>query len=306
MPKFSIIIPTHNVENYIKKCLDSVMKQTFEDYEVIVADDGSTDKTKDIIRKYKVTLIESEFVGVSEARNLALKKAKGDYLIFLDGDDWWDKELLEKINESSKNSPDLIRFQIRTVTDTNEKVDYEEESFENKTGEEAFKLVTKFHFVDAACCYAIKRKYFEKHKFKFAKGRIHEDFGLMPLLIIKASKVNCISFVGYNYFRRSGSIMTNENYDWTKKKVEDFYYHYLFLNKEIDKTKLNKNHFKSFVANSMILKICSLKGKDYKEYKRKLKKVKAFDNILTDSIARKIKKYLLRISPKIYYKTLGK
>ena len=73
--KISIIIPAYNMEKYIKKTLDSVMKQTFEDYEVIVADDGSTDKTKDIIRKYKVTLIESEFVGVSEARNLALKKA---------------------------------------------------------------------------------------------------------------------------------------------------------------------------------------------------------------------------------------
>lgn len=306
MPKFSIIIPVHNVEKYLKKCLDSVMNQTYKNYEVIVIDDGSTDDSKKIAKKYKVNLIETEFVGVSEARNMAIKKAKGDYLVFLDSDDWWDEELLEKLNESSENNPDLIRYQMRTVTDQGEIHDYEEEPFEGKKGEEAFELVTKFHYVDAACCYAIKRSYYEKENFKFAKGRIHEDYGLMPLLIIKAKKVNCLSYVGYNYFRRSGSIMTNENYDWTKKKVEDFFYHYKFLISEINKTKVNSKCFKSFAANSMILKICSLKGKDYKKYKKELKKEKVFDNILTDTTARKIKKVLLQISPKLYYKTLGK
>ena len=306
MPKFSIVIPVHNVEKYLKKCLDSVKNQTFKDYEVLVVDDGSTDKSKSIAKKYDITLIESDHVGVSEARNMAIKKAKGDYIVFLDSDDWWDKELLEKLNESSKNNPDLIRYQIRTVTDKNEITNYSEEPFEGKRGEEAFELVTKFHFVDAACCYAIKRSYYEKENFKFAKGRIHEDYGLMPLLIIKAKKVNCLSYVGYNYFRRTGSIMTNENYDWTKKKVEDFFYHYNFLIKEINKTKLDSTYFKSFVANSMILKICSLKGNDYKEYKKKLKEVKIFDNILTNSLPRKIKKILLQISPKIYHKISGK
>lgn len=306
MPKFSIIIPVYNVEKYLKKCLDSVKNQTFKDYEVLVVDDGSTDKSKSIAKKFDITLIENNHVGVSEARNIAIEKAKGDYLVFLDSDDYWEKNLLEKINESSKNNPDLIRFQMRTVTDQNEKTDYTEESFENKTGEEAFKLITNFHFVDAACCYAIKRSYYKKENFKFAKGRIHEDYGLMPLLIIKAKTVNCISYVGYNYFRRTGSIMTNEKYDWTKKKVDDFFYHYQFLIKEINKTNLDSTYFKSFIANSMILKICSLKGKDYKEYKKKLNKVKSFDNILTNSLPRKIKKILLQISPKLYYKTLGK
>lgn len=306
MPKFSIIIPIYNVEKYLKKCLDSVKNQTFSDYEVIVVDDGSTDKSKSIAKKYTINLIESNHVGVSEARNIAIKKAKGEYLVFLDSDDWWDKDLLEKLNESSNNKPDLIRFQIRTVTDKNEITDYQEEPFEGKNGEEAFKLITKFHFVDAACCYAIKRSYYEKENFKFAKGRIHEDYGLMPLLIIKSKTVNCLSYVGYNYFRRTGSIMTNENYDWTKKKVEDFFYHYNFLIKEINKTKLDSLYFKSFISNSMILKICSLKGKDYKCYKKKLKEAKAFDNVLTDSLPRKIKKLLLQISPKIYHKISGK
>lgn len=305
MPKFSIIIPTYNVEKYVKKCLDSVMKQTFKDYEVIVTDDGSTDKTKSIVHKFDVELIESNHVGVSQARNLAINKAKGEYLVFLDSDDWWDKELLEKLAESSKNDPDLIRFQIRTVTDTNKKIDYSEEPFEGKTGTEAFELVTKFHFVDAACCYAIKRKYYEKEKFKFAKGRIHEDFGLMPLIIIKANKVNCISYVGYNYFRRTESIMNNPDYNWIKRKVGDCYYHYFYLLDEINKTNLDSKVFKSFISNTLILKICSLNNKDYKEYKKKIMKNKVCDNILADTLPRKIKKFLLKISPKLYYKIKG-
>lgn len=306
MTKFSIIIPVYNVEKYLKKCLDSVKNQTFKDYEVLVVDDGSTDKSKEIAKKYNLTLIESDHVGVSSARNMAIKKAKGEYLVFLDSDDWWDKELLEKLNESSKTKPDLIRFQMRTVTDQNIRTDYSEISFENKSGEEAFKLVTTFHFVDAACCYAVKRSYYEKEKFQFAEGKIHEDYGLMPLLIIKAKSVNCLSCIGYNYFRRTGSIMTNENYDWTKKKVADFFFHYNFLIEEINKTKLDSTYFKSFVANSLILKICSLHGKDYREYKKKLKETRVFDNILTDTLPRKLKKILLQVSPKIYYKTLGK
>lgn len=305
MPKFSIIIPTRNVEKYIKKCLDSVLNQTFKDFEIIVVDDGSTDNTKNIIKKYKqVKLIEEKTIGVSEARNIAIKEAKGEYLAFLDSDDWWDEQLLEKLNESSKNDPDVIRYQLRTVTDKGVKTDYNEKSFENKNGVEAFELLTKYHFVDAACCNAIKRKYFQKEKYKFAKGRVHEDFGLMPLLIIKAKKVNCISYVGYNYYRRSESIMNNPDYEWTKRKVEDCYFHYKNLIKEISKLNLDDKIFRSFVANNIVSKICSLKKKEYKEYKKKLKQDKVFDNILSDTLPRKIKKIILKISPKLYYKVM--
>ena len=306
MQKFSVIIPAFNMEKYIKKTLDSVMKQTFTDYEVIVVDDGSTDKTVEIAKKYKVKVIECKHGGLSAVRNAAIKEAKGDYLVLLDSDDWWDKNLLKKLAESSKNDADLIRFQIRTVDDENKKVDYNEKSFEGLNGVDAFKEITSFHYVDSACIYAIKRKYYEKEKFSFAKGRVHEDFGTVPLWIVKAKKVNCLDFLGYNYYRRSNSIMNTEDYEWVKKKTDDFFYHYKNLIKEVNKTDIDASYFKSFIANSMIKKICYLKGKDYYNYKKELKKEKVFDNILTNSPIRKIKKILLKISPKLYHKTLGK
>lgn len=302
MPKFSIVIPVYNVEDYIERCLESIKKQTFKDYEVIVVDDGCTDKSIEIAKQYDVKIIKTEHVSVSEARNVGVKHTKGEYLIFLDSDDYWDKDLLNEINKSLDNNPDLVRFQVRTVTDTGEITDYNEKIFKDLSGKQAFDEICKFHFVESVWCYAIKRKYYIREKFEFKKGMIHEDFGLTPLIIIKAKKVNSISYVGYNYYRRSGSIMNTKDYKWTLKKVEDFYNHYKWLKEEIEKTNIDSNIFKSFIANSLIQKICELNNKDYKIYRKKLITDNVYDDLLTDTISRKIKKVLVKISPKIYYK----
>jgi len=305
LPKFSIIIPVYNVEKYIKRCLDSVFNQTYKDFEVIVIDDGSTDKSMEIVKRYDVKIQNTKHVSVSEARNIGVKHAKGEYLLFLDSDDYWDKNLLKEIDKSLKNNPDIVRFQVRTVTDNNEVTDYSEEEFDNLTGEESFAKIINFHFVESVWCYAIKKDYYLKEKFSFKKGMIHEDFGLTPLIIIKAHKVNSISYIGYNYYRRSGSIMNTPDYEWTKRKVSDFYTHYLFLTKEIEKVAVDKKLFKSFCANSVILKVCELKGKDYHKYKSRLKEDKVYDNLLADTLLRKLKKFLLKISPKLAKKIIS-
>lgn len=302
MPKFSIIVPVYNVEKYIEKCLDSIYNQTYEDYEVIVVNDGTKDNSMEHVKKYSVKVITQKNQGLSEARNSGVKAATGEYLIFLDSDDYIEKNLLKELAKSLKNEPDLVRFQIQEVFEDGKVNQFPEKDFYDKSGEEAFKLITSYHYVENAWCYAIKRKYYQKEKFSFKKGTIHEDFGLIPLVIIKAKKVNSISYIGYNYLQRQGSIMSNKNYDKTKKKVEDFYNHYHFLEKEIDKTTLEKEYFKSFIANSLILKITELNHKDYKIYKKILKKEHVFDYVLADNIKRKIKKIILKISPKIFYK----
>lgn len=306
MPKFSIIIPVYNVEKYIKRCLDSVFNQTFKDYEVIVVNDGTEDKSMELIKDYPVKIINQKNKGLSAARNAGVKKATGEYLIFIDSDDWIEEELLKELNESLTNLPDLVRFQIQEVFEDNTKKKYLEQPFNGKSGEEAFSLITKYHFVENAWCYAIKREYYLKQKFEFTVGTIHEDFGLIPLVIIKAKTVNSISYIGYNYFQRQGSIMNTKNYEKTVKKVSDMFYHYNYLIEEIEKTKLKSEIFKSFISNSMILKICQLEKKEYIEYKNKLKKVKIYDNLIVNTLPKKIKKRLLEISPKLYYKYLKK
>ena len=100
-PKVSIIVPAYNVKKYITKTLNSLLKQSFSDYEVLIVDDGSTDGTNDIVKKYlsdkRFKLIETANRGVSSARNAGFFKAAGDFICFIDGDDWWDPDFLRKM-----------------------------------------------------------------------------------------------------------------------------------------------------------------------------------------------------------------
>lgn len=302
MPKFSVIIPVYNVEPFIKKCLDSMESQTFKDYEVIIINDGSTDKSMEIAKNYSFKMINQENKGQSAARNRGIKSAKGEYIVFLDSDDTIEKDLLKKLDQETKDYPDVIRYQVRTTYENREPIDYPEEAFDTCSGVEAFEKICNYHFVDAVALYAIKRKYYEEEHFSFKEGTLHEDFRLIPMLIMKAKKVKSISYIGYNYLQRNNSTMNSNDYQKTKRKVVDFYNHYKEMIKEIDQTDLDSRVFKSFIANSLILKVTELKGKDYKEYKKKLKEEKVLDNILADTVTRKIKKALLEISPKLYYK----
>ena len=174
MPKFSIIVPVYNVEEYIDDCLKSIKNQTFKDYEVIVVNDGTKDNSMDIVKKYDVEIINQENGGLSAARNAGVKKAKGEYLIFLDSDDYIEKDLLKKINDSIKDNPDVVRFQIKEVYPDKE-IDFNEESFNTLNGVEAFNNIVKYHFIENAWCYAIKRSYYLENKYEFKKSTYHED-----------------------------------------------------------------------------------------------------------------------------------
>lgn len=305
MPKFSIIVPVYNVEKYIKKCLDSIFEQTFKDYEVIVINDGTKDKSMDIVKKYDVKIIEQPNQGLSEARNNGVKESSGEYILFVDSDDYIEKDLLKEINNSLNNKPDLVRYQIKDILDNNI-IEYNEKTFNNLTGEEAFKIITSFHYVEPACIYAIRIDYYIKNKFKFKKGTYHEDFGLIPLIILKSKKVNIISYCGYCYVKRNNSITSNNEYNRLIKKVEDMFIHYDYLLEEANKINIDTKYFNSFISNSLILIVSELKGKEYKKYKKELKNRKVYDNLLDDTQKRKIKKRLLKVSPKFYYRVKGK
>ena len=307
MPTFSIIIPVYGVENYIKRCLDSVFAQTYGNVEVIVVNDGTKDNSIEIVKNYQVKIINQENAGLSAARNTGVKYATGDYIFFLDSDDYIEPDLLLEVSKMLDNNPDLIRFQIREVFEDNTPpIDYNEIGFLGIEGVEAFDRISRYHFVENAWSYIIRREYYLNNNFEFKVGTMHEDFGLMPLVIIKSRSVNSLNYIGYNYLQRQGSIMNNNDYEKTKKKVADFYNHYLFLLSEINKTNLRSDTFKSFIANSLIIKVCELEKEDYKAYKKKLKEDKVFDNLLTDSTVRKIKKIVFKINPKLGVKLLNK
>ena len=307
--KFSIIVPVYNVEKYINRCLDSIVNQSYKKFEVIIINDGSTDSSEDIIKSYndsRIKYFKQENMGLSEARNNGVLKARGDYLLFVDSDDYLNIDLLKVLNDNLDKDYDLIRFQVDYDINGNRKNTKGTKNdiiFSN--GIDAFNEISSYEIVEGAWCYLYNRNFFIKNNFKFSKGRIHEDFGLVPLIILKANNVKCINYVGYNYVIRDNSIMTNNDYEKILKKADDFLFHFKYLLDESRNIKGDLSIFKSFIANSIILKSTTLNGKDYHKYLEELKKINTFDMLLSDTLARKIKKIIIKISPKLYYKFLG-
>lgn len=306
--KYSIIVPVYNVEKYLKNCLDSILSQTYKNFEVIIVNDGSPDNSQKIIDDYKkrdkrIKAYKKENGGLSSARNFGIKKAKGEFLLFVDSDDDINKELLEKINEVATHDTDIIRFQVDKVNGKEHKVD-KVETFNMITGEEAFnKLLTSDLFVTAWSS-AYNANYFRVNKYEYPEGKIHEDFGLTPLVYIKARKVTCIDYVGYNYYVRENSIMTSIDDKKLIKRNNDMLYHYDFLNKQIDKAKSvsdnSKKIFKSFIANALINRCSILNGEILDNYLSELQKRNVSDNMLDDSLGRKMKKTFFKMFPKSY------
>lgn len=115
-PKISIIIPVYNTESYLRQCLDSVSNQTLKDIEIICMDDGSKDNSLDLLREYerndkrfKVLIQENQGLGV--ARNKCLNEASGEYIMFLDSDDWLDLDACRTLYETAKNNElDILMF----------------------------------------------------------------------------------------------------------------------------------------------------------------------------------------------------
>lgn len=312
MIKYSFIVPVYNTEKYLKKCLDSLVNQTYKDFEIIVVNDGSTDKSSSIISKYQkkyknIIVIDKENEGLSMARNRGVQKSSGKYIIFVDSDDYVSNKLLEEVDKKIDDS-DILRFQIATEDEEYTKInEYHEEGFESMCGYDAFKYLSSYHFVEPAWCYVIRKNYYIENKFSFKKGVYHEDFGLIPYVIYKARKVKSIDFIGYYYIQRNGSIMNNNDYKKTVKKAFDMLEQYKTMRlfaKNINRKNNLDDYFLSYISNSVIVKARELKKDEKKVYINELKKLNVFDGVLVNKRIRRFKKYLMKHNLNLYLKVV--
>lgn len=312
MIKYSFIVPVYNTEKYLKKCLDSLVNQTYKDFEIIVVNDGSTDKSSNIISKYQkkyknIIVIDKENEGLSMARNRGVQKSNGKYIIFVDSDDYVSNKLLEEVDKKIDDS-DILRFQIATEDEEYTKInEYHEEGFESMCGYDAFKYLSSYHFVEPAWCYVIRKNYYIENKFSFKKGVYHEDFGLIPYVIYKARKVKSIDFIGYYYIQRNGSIMNNNDYKKTVKKAFDMLEQYKTMRlfaKNINRKNNLDDYFLSYISNSVIVKARELKKDEKKVYINELKKLNVFDGVLVNTRIRRFKKYLMKHNLNLYLKVV--
>lgn len=296
--KYSIIIPVYNVEEYLDRCLKSILNQTYSNYEVIIVNDGSPDNSDNIIKSYEKE--DKRFKGykkvnggLSDARNYGLKYATGDYLIFIDADDYIENNYLEKVNDVLEKNKDIdvLKFKIKLVDEGGNLIRMENGL--NKEGVTSFEELVKLEFLEPAWSYVYKLSFWKENNFTYLKGMIHEDFGLTPEILMKANKIYYLNSYLYNYVQRNGSIMSSNNKEKLHKKAYDMLYQY----DRLIKINYNKDTkvYKSFLANALISKTNTLDKDEQKKYKEELRKRKVIDNLIDNTLKRKIKKIIYKI-----------
>lgn len=312
MFKFSIIVPVYNVEKYIKDCLNSLLKQSYKNYEVIIVNDGSPDNSEQIIKKFlkdsRFKYFKKENGGLSDARNFGVQKAKGDYILFVDSDDYINKNCLKFIDSELKKikEVEIVKFNF-TYVDENKKI-INNNYFNIKEGIfEAHEFLnislnTKIPF-EMAWLYAYNRKWWIEKKFEYPVGKIHEDLALTPLVLYKAKKIIVINKYLYFYRQTFNSITRHNNEEKTKKSADDVLSHFMFY----------VNIFPNYLKDSVQRKILNhlftavlFRTSFCNENKRKkviklIKEKKFFKYILKDTFKNKIRYLLIKYLPNLSF-----
>lgn len=265
MVKISIIIPVYNVEKYLEKCLNSVINQTLKDIEIIIVNDGSKDQSKKIIQKYinkyksKIIYLEKENGGLSSARNYGIPYAKGEYIAFLDSDDYVELDMYEKMYKKAKEEDsDMVECDFVW-------------EYPNKTKLDIGKIYNgkKEAMVNArvvAWNKLIKRTIIIENNLLFPDGMRYEDVEFFYKLLPYLEKISFVKEVFIHYVQRSNSIVNNQ----TSKTKDIFivldnvikYYKKLNLYDEY-KEQLEYNYAR-FLLCSSLKRMCKISNKEEK------------------------------------------
>lgn len=207
---FSIIVPIYNVEKYIEQCLVSILEQSYKNLEIILVNDGTKDNSMKVIEKYlsdsRIKVINKENGGLSSARNTGLEVANGDYIAFVDSDDWVDIDNLIKLYEIARaNDLDLIMGNVREYPSN--KVLQLEKYSGIKSGIELFEeMLRKKEYLETVWKCIYKKEFLQKNNLKFIQGLLHEDTPFMFECLVKAKRVKNENNIFYFYRKREGSI----------------------------------------------------------------------------------------------------
>lgn len=291
MYAISVIVPIFNVEDYVKEAIDSVLWQDVDNVEIILINDGSTDRSGQIVNELysayeNVKIIHQKNAGLSEARNSGLRVATGKYILYLDSDDFFSanvfKTLLKIISE---NDADLLMF-------SGNKVGYD---FDGKVASiEKYGISANKTFesgIDAYCYLRVKRQYYtgvyyqmikkeilDKYKILFIPGILHEDHLYTYTVLMKTNKTIISSFAAYNYRVRKNSIMTTNTKNG--KRFEGFATTYFEMKKVRPQRQMKYYEQKVYLRHLNIIKwlavkyLCNMSKDDERYYSNLIDRLK--------------------------------
>ncbi len=221
----SVIVPVYNVEPYLVKCLDSIINQTFKDLEIIIIDDGSTDQCGSICDSYacsdsRIKVFHTENRGISSVRNLGIENARGEYVGFVDSDDWIEPDMYEiLLNKAIETGADIVECGfIREFSEESREIKYKNK---NMTVSEAITCLLNGELFNA-----VWNKLWKKNcigNIRFSDSKVFEDILFTSRVFVNSNEVCSIDSVKYHYLQRNSSLSNKHNSDnlekyWSSQK----------------------------------------------------------------------------------------
>lgn len=289
--KFSIIVPVYNVEKYILECLDSILKQDYDNYEILLINDGSTDKSGNICEIYaakneKIKVFHKKNGGLSSARNFGLERATGDYVVFVDSDDYIASWSLTEFYKILKNKNfDILETRLTEVNGEEKKTidehleKYFSQGFDKERAIEW--IIKQSENIWPAPKKIVSLSYIKKNNLKFWEGKLHEDVDWTSRICYTANSYAAMIRPWYYYrVQREGSITSNVKLKNVLSILEiaEFHYNYYIKNRNETTQKIIEEIVKGVC--SLLAKSCYLTIEEKKEIKRYLEKNKNIFNVI--------------------------
>lgn len=272
-PILTVVIPVYNVEKYLKRCIDSILVQEWKNYNILLVDDGSTDNSPQICEDYAkaydiISVIHKENGGLSEARNTGISNAEGEYVYFLDSDDWIEPNTFSDLAEVIESDQyDIISFNPEFVKSEHDIIKSDSKRTKRLTGKETLIDMFSYGFITGFATDKIYRKaLFTKNTIQFPVGKYYEDLGTNYKLFLAAKKVYATNQKYYHYLIDNPDAITQS---WNEQKFSDMFGFYkdIFYS-DFVRSQLNKEELQisqRYYVNGLIHILASL-------YKSKLDK----------------------------------
>lgn len=308
--KISVIVPVYKVEKYLDQCVKSIINQSYKNLEILLVNDGSPDRCGEICDDYakidpRVKVIHKKNGGLSSARNMGLDNATGDFIGFVDSDDWINQNFYELlINTAKKTKSDIVECNFIHVYDRESKSD-RKDTREINTYNNIHSLECHFNSKHFYRC--VWNKIYKKHLFdqiRFPVNKLAEDLFVTHELLYLAKKVAHIDYTGYYYFIRPDSIMGKNNRKLTLDTLEGMMEQHKFicgnapqLKRYVDKLYMN----------------CLLKSSAFIEKERKSEIKEKYKKLIDSELKRKdinvsgatnLALLFYKVSPKFFSNTL--